>query len=163
MVDKIKVCSDTGPILHLNEINQIFLLKLFSKIFISDYVREELLRYEVKVLPKNIELKEVNKDQVGLLVEKYGLDISECSVIWLCKSLKISLLLTDDLNARDVAKYLEIEPVGTIGIIIRCFREKIIDKKKAIGLLKKVYEDSSLFITSELINYAIKEVEKFGG
>lgn len=154
-------CSDTGPILHLYEINQLPLLQLFPKIIISPYIREELLQYNIKRLPKNIELKDVNKDQLALFSEKYDLDIGEASAIWLCKSLKIPLLLTDDLSAREVSLNLEIKPVGTVGIITRCFREKIIDQEEAIQLLKEIHHRSSLFITSSLIELTIKEIKKF--
>ena len=154
-------CSDTGPILHLHEIHQFSLLSLFDKIFISTYIKEELLKHKIENLSKNFDLKEVNKDQVALLAEKYGLDLGESSVIWLCKSLEVPLLLTDDLTAREVVIELGIRPVGTAGIIVRCFRDGIITQKHAIGLLKLLHTKSSLFITSELINYAIGEIIKF--
>lgn len=154
-------CADTGPILHLQEISQLSLLKVFSKIFISVYVKEELLRYKIEKLPRNFGLKSVNKDQVALLAERYSLDIGESSIIWLSKSLKIPLFLTDDLNVREVAQHLDIKPVGTIGVIMRCFREKIINQEKAIEILKDIHKKSSLFITSKLINYAINEIKKF--
>src|SRR3989344_3152861 len=96
-------CSDTGPVLHLHEISSDSLLKIFGKIFVSDHIKEELLKYKIENLPKNFEVEEVNKDQVVLLAEKYGIDVAEASVIWLCKSVPIDLLLTDDLTAREVA------------------------------------------------------------
>lgn len=154
-------CSDTGPVLHLHEISSGFLLKVFSKILVSDYVNEELLKYKIENLPKNFEVEEVNKDQVVLLAEKYGIDVAEASVIWLCKSVPINLLLTDDLTAREVAVQLEIKPVGAVGIITRAFREGVITQKKAIEVLHLLHKNSSLFITSELINHAINEIRKF--
>ena len=154
-------CSDTGPILHLKEVESISLLKLFSQIFISVIVKEELFRYNVKSLPKNIKINEINNDQVILLSRKYDLDIGESSILWLCRALGIPLILTDDLNAREVASDLEIKVVGTIGIITRCFREKIISKEKAVTILKKIHDNSSLFITAELINYVTKEIKQF--
>ncbi len=154
-------CSDTGPVLHLHEIRSDSLLKIFGKIFISDYIKEELLKYKIENLPKNLGVEEVNKDQVVLLAEKYGIDVAEASVIWLCKSMHINLLLTDDLTAREVAMQLEIKPVGTVGIITRAFREGVITQKKTTELLHLLHKNSSLFITSELINHAINEIRKF--
>jgi len=156
-----EACSDTGVILHLHEINHISLLKIFKRIFISRYVEEELSKYKLKDLPKNVKLEEVNKDQVALLTEKYGLGVAESSVIWLCKALKTPLFLTDDLSARDVAKDLGIKAVGTVGVITRCFRDNLINQKKAIETLKLLQKKSSLFITSVLINYSIKEIKEF--
>ena len=156
-----ETCSDTGPILHLYEVNQISLLNLFSKIFISSCIKEELLRHKIERLPKNVELQNINKDQVALLSERYSLDDGEASVIWMCKSFNIPILLTDDLNAREVAKSLDITSVGTIGIIIRNFREKKISREDAARALKDIFDNSSLFITSQLINNAIDEIKKF--
>ncbi len=161
MENENKACSDTGPILHLNEINKISLLKIFSKIIISFYIKEELLKYKIDFLPKNFEIHNVNKDQVLLIAEKYDLNIGESSVIWLNKNLKIPILLTDDLDAREVAISLDIKAVGTVGIIMRSFRENIIDENSAIQILKDIHEKSSLFVTKELINYAINQIRKF--
>jgi len=151
MENENKACSYTGPVLHLNEINKINLLKIFSKIIISFYVKEELSNYKIDFLPKNFEIDNVNKDQVLLIAERYSLNIGESLVIWLNKNLKIPILLTDDLDAREVAISLDIKVVGTIGVIIRSFREDIIDENSAIQILKDMYEKSSLFVTRELI------------
>ena len=156
-----KACSDTGPILHLHEIDKVSLLNVFDKIFISAYIKEELLKYKIESLANNFELKEVNKDQAALLAEKYVLEIGEASVVWLCKCLKVPLLLTDDLIAREVVMQLGIRPVGAVGVILRCFREKIVTQEHAIEILKLLHKKSSLFITSALINYAIGEVNRF--
>ncbi len=154
-------CSDTSPVLHLYEINRISLLKMFSKIFISNLIKDELIRYKILDLPKQFEVKDVNNDQIILIAKKYDLDFGESSVIWLCKSLDIPLLLTDDLDARETAFELGIRPVGTVGIIMRGFREKIIDKNTTIGILKNLHKNSTLFITPELISFAIEEIKKF--
>lgn len=156
-----KAVADTGPILHLFEIDRLKLLNLFNKLVISTIIQEELSVYAIEMLPKNTEIKEINKDQVRLLAEKYDLALGESSALWLCKSLQIPLLLTDDLNAREVASALEIKPLGTLGIIIRNYREKKINQTEAILLLQSLHQNSSLFITSGLIAYAIAEIKKF--
>lgn len=158
-------CSDTGPVLHLKEVDSIFLLKIFRKIFrkifISQMIVEELSRYNVRSLPNNLVVKDVNNDQIVLISKKYDLDVGESSIIWLCRFLNINILLTDDLNAREVAVSLNIKPVGTMGIILRCFREKIINKKEAMIIIDNIQKISSLFITRELVSYIIKEIERF--
>jgi|SRR3989338_2016047 len=156
-----EACSDSGPIIHLDEIKKLSLLNIFSKVIISTIIREELLKYNIENLPENISINSINKDQIILLSEKYSLDIGESSVILLCKALKISLMLTDDLDARGAAKQLDLEPVGTIGIVLRCFREDILNKVEAIKIVKDIYDNSSLFITSDLISYVIKEINGY--
>ena len=152
--------SDTGPILHLHEINQKGMLSVFSKVFISHIVEEELGNYRVSPLPRNIEIMQINKDQTSLFAQRYDLELGESSGIWLCKSLKIPLFLTDDLDAREVASALDLKPVGTLGIIIRSYREKLIAQKEAISLIHALHENSSLFVTDRIVNHAIAELKK---
>ncbi len=155
-----EACSDTGPILHLSEINSSSFLDIFKNVFISDHMEEELQKHKIQ-LPGNAKLEKTNKDQTALLAEKYGLDVGEASALWLCKALKVELLLTDDLSTREVAKELGIRPAGTVGIIARNFRDGKIGQEKAIEALEKIHRESSLFVTSELINYAIGEIRKY--
>jgi len=153
-------CSDSGPLIHLNEINSLRLFKIFPKVYVTNLIIDEINKYGIK-LSKKFVICEINNDQILLISEKYGLDIGESSIIWLCKSLNISIFLTDDLEAREVAEFLGLNPVGTIGIILRSFREGDITKKETINLLKKLHQSSSLFVTSSLIEYSIKEVERY--
>ncbi len=53
----------------------------------------------------------------------------------------------------------DITPVGTIGIVVRGFREKKIDREETIRILKNIYDNSSLFITSRSTNHAIDEIK----
>ncbi len=155
-----EACSDNGPILHLSETNSGNFLDIFKNVFISDQAEEELQKHKIP-LPENAKHEKTNKDQTALLAEKYGLDIGEASALWLCKALKVELLLTDDLSTREAAKGLDIRPVGTIGVITRNFRDGKIGQETAIGALEKIHRESSLFITSELVNYAIGEIRKY--
>jgi len=156
-----KVCADTGPILHLHELKKISILNIFSTIFISSIVQDELKHHGLENLTKKVRLQQVNNNQVSLLSQKYGIDIGESSAIWLCKSLKISVLLTDDLAAREVAHAHGIRPVGTIGIILRSYRDGVISKSDALKILDVITIHSSLFVTSNLISLAKQELKKF--
>ncbi len=156
-----EVCSDTGPILHLYEIKREDLFLIFDKIYVSNEVLEELKKYSIIKFPNNIKIEKVNVEQVALLVNKYLLGLGESSALWLCLSLKIPTLLTDDLEVRDTAIILGLKPVGTLGIILRAMREKIINKQEARNIIFNLPSHSSLFITKDLIDYALSEIEKF--
>ena len=69
--------------------------------------------------------------------------------------------MTDDLDARQVAKEYNLKVHGSIGIIMRAFRNKIISKDQAIEKIKELKVKSSLFITQDLINEAIEAINKF--
>jgi len=158
--------SNTGPILHLSEINYLKALHIVKNVFVPPEVWRELkkskVRGELKKVKfiKTVELGKRGKDLTSLLVRKYALDLGEAEVIALSKERSIGLVFTDDLDARDVAKRMELKPHGSVGILLRAYREGILARKETIDALHKLYSDSSLYITSDLMNLAVKAVEK---
>mgnify|MGYP001562636200 CR=1 FL=1 len=158
-----KAVSNTGPILHLNEINFIKALAIFSRILIPEAVSGELKKYKVRMplYVKLINLNSNSKDKVKFLTNQYSLGIGEAEAIALALQESPNYFLTDDLEARQVAKSYDIEVHGTIGIMLRAFRRKIIDKKSAIEKIKALKTNSSLFITQDLVNEAIKAIRDY--
>ena len=156
---------DTGPFIHLEDVDQFYLVKLIKKINISGNVYEELRELKDKVnKTKNIELMDLSaksKDFVQYLIDKYELDDGEATSIAICKQENIELFFTDDLEARNVAKSIGFQSHGTLAIITRAFREKLITKVDAIKAVKNLHEESSLFITADIIEWTIREIEKF--
>lgn len=155
--------TDTGPVLHLHEIGELSQMLVFTIIFLTPPIEEELKKYLVEKLPKQFRIEPFNKDHAARLMERFGIQLGEASVISFCQSEGVRLVLTDDLDARDVAQQLGLRPVGTVGIIMRALREKIIDENKALETLKRIQFHSSLFITSKIINYAGDEIKKYKG
>lgn len=158
--------SDTGPILHLYEINYLRALHVVKNVFVPSEVRRELGRSKtwgelekVKFI-KTAGIGKRGKDLASLLIRKYALGLGEAEVIALSKERGIDLVFTDDLDARDVAKRMELKPHGSVGILLRAYRDGILARKETIDALYKLYSDSSLYITSDLINLAVKAVKK---
>ena len=159
-----KAVSNTGPILHLTEINLIEAFDVFSNVMIPKEVEEELIKNKIKV-PKKIKilnLKSELKDTVKVLTNQHNLDLGESCAIALAIQEKADYFLTDDLEARSVSKKYNLEVHGTVGIILRSFREKLIDKKTALEKVRDLHTNSSLFITSDLIEQVIKNINEFG-
>ena len=157
------VVSDTGPIIHLTEINFIKALDIFSKILIPEEVEKELKNSKI-IVPNKIKVLKIlpdYKDKVKVLTNQENLDLGEAFAIVLAIQEKADYFLTDDLDARNIAIKYNIEPHGTIGVILRAFREKIIDKKTTIEKVNELYSKSSLFITKDLIQEVINAIEEF--
>lgn len=155
--------SNTGPILHLKEIELANAFRIFSSIKIPPAVESELRKKNVKV-PREIKivyLKSEFKDRVKIIANQHNLDLGESEAIALCMQEKSDYFLTDDLEARSVAKNYNLEVHGTIGIVLRAFRQKIINKKTAIKKIEELYSRSSLFITKDLVDAVVKEINKF--
>lgn len=158
-----RVISNTGPILHLNEINLIKALDVFQEVYIAEEVKSELISNKIKIRKsiKLINLKPQFKDVAEILVNKFSLDLGESQSIALALQEKVDYFLTDDLDARTVANVHGVEAHGTVGIILRAFREKVINKETAIKKAHELYTISSLFITKDLINRIITSINDF--
>lgn len=157
----MKSVSDTGPLVHLHELKTVESLAVFEKTFIPLEVATELR--EVSRFKKFIELKELTaeyKDKANLYVERFVLSLGESQALALAKQLEIQTFLTDDLEARETAKKLSLVPVGTIGVIIASYKKKIITKKQCVELIRKTKIESTLYITSYLIEKIIERIEK---
>ena len=101
------------------------------------------------------------KDKAKIFVNQHDLDFGEAEAIALVLQERADYFLTDDLDARQTAKDYHIDVHGTIGIILRSFREKIISKELAIEKARKLKAKSSLFITQDLIDEVIKAIQDF--
>lgn len=158
-----KVVSNTGPLIHLTEIDLIKALIVFREIYIPQEVKNELKKNKITI-PKKIKLINLQtkfKDIAEILVNKFSLDLGKAQAIALALQERVDLFITDDLDARTVANVHSIEAHGTVGIILKAFREKIINKETALKKVNELYTVSSLFITKDLIEYIIKSIKEF--
>ncbi len=153
---------DTGPLIHLDEIGEGKNLEIIENIFIPKEVGEEFKRHRGEKL--DIETKELSskaKSYASLLMQKHKIDLGEAEAIALAKQERINLFFTDDWYAREAADHLNIETHGTLAIVLRAYREKMIKEKRALDTLEKLLKNSSLFITNKIIKEAKEEVKKF--
>lgn len=161
-----KAISNTGPILHLSEINYLKALRIVKKVLVPPEVWRELKRSKIggalekAKFVKTAELGKRGKDLASLLVRKYALGLGEAEVIALSKESGANLVFTDDLDARDIAKQMGLKPHGSVGILLRAYRERTLTRKETINAIRKLYSDSSLYITSDLINLAVRAVKR---
>ena len=158
-----RAVSDTGPIIHLNEINLIKVFDIFSEVAIPEEVEKELKNSKITLFKKIRILKLLPdfKDKVKILTNQENLDLGEAFAIVLAMQEKADYFLTDDLDARTVAVKYNLQVHGSIGIVLRAFRKKIIDKKTAIEKVNELYAKSSLFITKDLIDNVVRAIEEF--
>jgi predicted nucleic acid-binding protein len=92
-------------------------------------------------------------------LKKWKLDYPELEAIYLTKKLNVGILLTDDLDAREAAKSIGIEVHGSVGIITRAFKEKLLNLENTEKALIDLYEKSKLFISRKIIETAINEIK----
>src|SRR3989338_5829045 len=165
MVKIDKAVFDTGPFLHLHEVHALSALEIIQEKNITQEIKNELERHSVPLdKVKSLSIKQLSirsKNIAKIIIEAYEVDLGEATAIALAQQEQISLFLTDDLEAREVAKRFHLIVHGTLGILLRAFREKQISKKDAIALVKKLSSESTLFLTSDLVDWILKEIEAY--
>ncbi|PIN92993.1 hypothetical protein COU61_01135 [Candidatus Pacearchaeota archaeon CG10_big_fil_rev_8_21_14_0_10_35_13] len=158
-----KAVIDIGPVIHLTEIKAITTLRIFNEIITPTEVSKELIRSNI-IIPEFIKIISVNsgnKKLIEILANQYSLDMGEAEAIALAKQEKMEYLLTDDLDARIVAKKYSLKVHGTVGILIRAFREGIITKEETIKKLRELASESTLYITKTLIEQAVRAITNY--
>jgi len=162
-MEKIEGASfDAGPLIHLSEITQLSLLELVDKKIIGEEVYEEYKKHgeeelKVEITPLTAEAKEYST----ALMNEYRLDLGEAEAIALAKQEDLQYFFTDDLDAREVGEVLGLKVHGALGLVIRAYRESLVDRSKAEEILQALYDDSSLFINSKIVKKAKVEMSEF--
>ncbi|MCC6545306.1 MAG: hypothetical protein IT392_12550 [Nitrospirae bacterium] len=160
--------ADAGPIIHLKEIGCLTYLQIFPTLHIPDAVWTEtvehghLTKVELNEL-ENIKRHSVNHLDVGRFIRDNGcddLDYGERECLYLCKSIDVPLVLTDDLAVRDAAKRLDIVPIGSLGVVIKSHHAGIISLAEAEGRLNDLYDISSIFVTRAIVEIAIEQLRQ---
>ncbi|RLD17755.1 MAG: DUF3368 domain-containing protein [Caldiserica bacterium] len=117
-----KVISDTSCLIVLSRIGRLNLLKdMYGEIWIPEKVGEEF----GEPLKTWIRIKKVRNRKAVRILELH-LDPGESEVIALGLETEDPLLILDDNKARNSAKNLRLKITGTLGIILKAKKKKII-------------------------------------
>lgn len=134
------VVSDTTPIISLLKIKRLILLeKLFGEVLIPNCVYEELtnderFQEEAKIINNVPYIKAVsvsNPEAVRILKMATGLDQGESEAIVLTDELKADILLMDEAKGRTISGQMGITIMGTIGLLISAYEDKLITVEEA--------------------------------
>lgn len=145
--------SDTGPLIHLAEIDSLGLLSIFDQLYIPETVHEEL---EQGGLPDaladlSFELTEAN----GCHPQTAELDAGERAALAVAAEYD-AVLLTDDLAARESALKADVEVRGSLGVIALGYAQGPLDRDEAASLMQALQRETSLFVTDAVIERGIR-------
>lgn len=152
--------SNSSSIIFIAKLDIFNLAKnVFSKIIIPKAVIKEL--FEKKSPENEIIKRELNNFLIENEVKNikdFSLDEGEKEAISLCLEKNIQIFLSDDKKARNYAKSLEIEVLGTLGVLLFNLKEQKIDKKEFLILLNKLV-DVGYYISPAIYAEIIKTIE----
>jgi len=128
-MDKI-IISDTSCLIALSNIGMLHILKdLFEEVLITPEVNDEFGNQ----LPNWIIVSQAKNKLKQTEIEN-KLDKGEASSIALALEIPNSALIIDEVRGRNIAKNLNIEIIGTIGIIILAGKKGIVNDVISIVL-----------------------------
>ncbi len=152
------IVSDAGPLIVLCQIDKLSILKeIFGEVKVPIAVYEEIT---VKEEEKSVFLKinwlkpvKVKRDNDYALLEEL-VDMGEAQAIILAKQQKLPLLV-DDAKARKYAVMLNVEVMGTLGLL------KLAKKRGVLPSVKEVIKEmleKGYYIDSRLIGKLLSDV-----
>ena len=149
--------SDAGPLIHLAEIDSLELLTTFDTLFVPETVYEEVDAGGVPdgFADLSYDLVEANEDST--VPEE--LDAGERAAVAVANE-RDTVLLTDDLAARESASNEGIEVHGSIGVIALGYAREIIDRDEAASYMQALQRETSLFITDAVVERGIELLDE---
>lgn len=145
----VKAVSNATVLIFLSKLNRLDLLwNKYGEILIPAHVKEEILAKNEQGLKDALAKFNVRQPK-----NKRELNIGqgETEAILLCKEEKITDFLSDDKRARSTARMLNLNTIGTIGILLWNLDHKRISNKQFAELFdelikKKYYISTELYL-----------------
>jgi predicted nucleic acid-binding protein len=161
--------ADAGPLIHWNEIGCLALLQIFDVLHIPDAVWSETVgqarvaQSDLQTLA-NIQQHHLSPAEVVQFVRANKLEdlhTGERECLCVCQQAGVSVLLSDDLAAREAAKRLRLTPVGSLGIVVKAYQAGRISLSDAERHIADLHDVSTLFVTRAIVELAIEQLHRW--
>ena len=146
------VIADSGPIFSLASINKLHLLdSLFDDVRIPQAVWKEItLKKSVKYYDKIVNYFESKVLKIKASNElSFIMDYGESESVILFREQNANFLLIDDKKARRIAEHLNINCIGTLGLLVAAKEKGLV--KNIQPIFKKLIENKRYY-SIELLN-----------
>jgi len=161
--------SNSGPLIHLTLAGLLdYVFELFDLIIIPPQVYDEIIvkgkeqghsdAYILERAIKNEKIKVKTVKKSNDMISSIKLHEAEINAILLVIQSNTDTILLDDEEARIYARKLGIRVSGTLGILIRLFKNKLFEKSEAVQYLRKVNE--IMYLSSDVYCYIEKIIEE---
>lgn len=149
--------SDSGPLIHLAEIDSLELLSTFDTLLVPETVYEEVEAGGVPdaLADLSYELVEANESRV----RAEELDAGERAAIAAAEERSI-VLLTDDLAAREAASDADVEVHGSIGVVALGYGHGLLDRDESASRMRALQRETSLFVTEAVVERGIRMLDE---
>jgi predicted nucleic acid-binding protein len=164
----VTVLSNAGPLIALGKLNRLDLLSgLFNQVQIPRAVYDEvvtqgLVRGAPEVLTVRLfwqrrqwPIIDVPETLLSAYAPPVVLDPGETEVLALAQSLAEPLVLLDDEVARAEARRVKLRLCGTLGILVRAYREGLVSLDQAELLIREIAARPDIWIAAKLCDQVL--------
>lgn len=153
--------SDTGPILHLSEIDKLFGLNVFDRLYIPELVRDELRRYgldarelTVSARISIVPVSQERGEEVFRYVRQLCIHPADAEVFILAQDESFSkIVLTDDMELRQQLELRGALVVGSVGILVRAYHKGLMKRDDLDQAIDALFKESTLHLSSAFRGY----------
>jgi predicted nucleic acid-binding protein len=164
---KYSVISNSTPLIAFIKKNELTLLQnLFNEIIIPRAVYNEIidipkgLNQEKKVIDEEIKKNWILiKDVKALKFPELNLGKGETEALNLCLNMNNPLLLIDEKKSRNIAISLNIDILGTLGILAIMKKKGIKNEQQLLENLDFLIQ-KNFYFSSEIILTFLREIKK---
>ena len=146
------------------------LFRLFGQVSIPINVHREVVieggrqghidakRAEIAIRQKQLIVEEIAFDELPLEIASLSLDAGEKEAIYLSTQESGSLILLDDLKAREEAKRLGLTVKGTLGLLVQAYREDLISSAEVKVFMETIITYDDIWISADLCREVLKRI-----
>ncbi|WP_440008987.1 nucleic acid-binding protein [Halomicrococcus sp. SG-WS-1] len=149
--------ADTGPLIHLAEIDALDLLTTLDRLLVPETVYAELQAGGLPDRLSELDFERITVDEP--IDQTPELDAGERAALAVADNQEDLVLLTDDLAAREFAQQSDIEVHGSIGIIALGYHRGMLTLDEAATHMRALQAEASLFITDAVVEQGIELLE----
>lgn len=167
-ITRLVVC-DAGPLIHLDELDSLPLLRDFPSVLVPEVVWSEVEGHRPHIfdLPNpplvRVRPRHSPRPALAALSRLMPLHASETQALQIAEEHGDDLLLTDDTAARLAARELQLPVHGTLGLLLRAIRRGQHSRQEVLDMLRAIPGRSTLHIKPSLLLEVIAEVERTVG
>lgn len=151
----IVAVADTGPLIHLAEIDSLALLSLIDQLYVPRIVFDELEAGGIPAGFSALEYTAVDADTASTDTPDHELDPDETAALAVAVD-RDATLLTDDLAARKRATARGVDVHGSIGLIALGYSRGSLDRDHAASRMRALQRETSLFVSDAVVERGIE-------
>ena len=159
----LEAIADTGPCLHLSDIDCPQCLSVFDRLTIVQGVKKELEDYQVDLSHLDLDVVFLNKAPGSWrsAMKQTGLQPADAQVLALAKSRGFSeTVLTDDLALRKCVEQEGGGVAGSVGLLVRSYRLGHFELNELLESADRLMSQSTLFMSKPFRTWLRKMLEE---